>query len=44
MFKSHVSELIIVMADKKNALLSEAALRGLAAVCKADPSAVPDDK
>jgi sister-chromatid-cohesion protein PDS5 len=44
MFKSHVTELIIVMADKKNERLSEAALKALAAVCKTDPDAVPEDK
>lgn len=44
MYRTHVSELVIVMGDKKNDRLAEAALRGLAAVCKADPEAVPDDK
>lgn len=44
MYKSHVSELIIVMGDKKNERLSEAALKALAAVCKTDESAVPEDK
>jgi sister-chromatid-cohesion protein PDS5 len=44
MLKSHVPELVIVMSDKKNALLSEAALRGLASVCKAHPESAPDDK
>jgi sister-chromatid-cohesion protein PDS5 len=44
MFKSHVTELVIVMGDKKNERLSEAALKALAAVSKADDTAVPEDK
>lgn len=44
MYKSHVSELVITMADKRNAKLAEVALQALAAVCKADPSACPDDR
>lgn len=43
MYKSHVTELVIVMGDKKNERLSEVALKGLAAVCRADPEAVPED-
>lgn len=44
MYKSHIAELVIVMADKKNELLSEAGLRGLASVCKADPESASADK
>jgi sister-chromatid-cohesion protein PDS5 len=44
MFKSHVAELVIVMADRKNEKLAEVALQGLAAVCKADPEAAPEDR
>lgn len=44
MYRSHVTELVIVMADKKNEKLSEAGLRGLASVCKAEQTAVPEDK
>ncbi len=43
MFKTHVAELVIVMADKKSEKLSQMALQALAAVCKADPSCGPDD-
>ena len=44
MYKTHVAELVIVMSDKKNDLLSEAGLQGLASVCKADPDSAPADK
>lgn len=44
MYKSHVAELVIVMADKKNEKLAEMALQALAAVSKADPSCAPDDR
>ena len=44
MFKSHVDELVLIMADRKNELLSEAGLRGLASVCKADPGSAPSEK
>lgn len=36
MYQSHVPELVIIMGDKKNALLSEAGLQALAAVSKWD--------
>jgi len=42
MYKSHVPSLVKNMADKK-ALLSEAALQGLAAVVKADKECCPAD-
>ena len=44
MFKSHVAELVLIMGDKKNELLAEAGLRGLASVCKADPESAPAEK
>ena len=44
MFKSHVSELVIVMADKRNDKLVEVALQALAEVCKADKECGPDDR
>ncbi len=44
MFKNHVAELLIVMADKSNDKLAEVALQALAAVCKADPACCPDDR
>lgn len=44
MFKSHIPELMLVMADKKNERLSEAALQALAAVCKADPESAPTEE
>jgi sister-chromatid-cohesion protein PDS5 len=44
MFKPHMAELALVMADRRNVTLSTTALQALSAVCKADPSSAPSDK
>lgn len=44
MFKSHVPELVLIMGDKKNTVLSEAGLQALAAVSKWDKTAGPSDE
>ncbi|WWD21518.1 hypothetical protein CI109_106004 [Kwoniella shandongensis] len=43
MFKTHVSELVIVLSDKKNEKLVEVALQALAAVCKVFPEVTPSE-
>lgn len=44
MYKSHVPELVIIIGDKKNDILVEVGLQGLAAVCKWDADCGPTDK
>jgi len=43
MYKSHIASLVMIMGDKKNEYLSEAALQGLAAVCKIDGEVCPTE-
>ncbi|WVQ98079.1 hypothetical protein IAU59_005201 [Kwoniella sp. CBS 9459] len=43
MFKTHTSQLAIVVMDKKNEKLVEVAFQALAAVCKVYPEAAPNE-
>lgn len=43
MYQSHVPELVLIMGDKKNTVLSEAGLQALGAVSKWNQSAGPSE-
>lgn len=44
MWKSHIPQLILLLGEKKSPKAIEIALQGLAAICKAEPEAAPDDR